>query len=215
MIQHIPDRLHLRKDQTSLRRLKVDRHDQHDQVSRADQITDQRGRRKKIIRTIFDQSLFEIRKESLSLLLPDAADGDNGADAILFQMLQKLRIRSPDVAFVDDNDNRSFPGLCLRKKTFFRFSPVPRLAENNDNICAVEHFAAFPDSQFSEFRPVVDSGCIKKNHRSDREQFHRFFHHIGRCSRAGGGDRHILSGNQVQKTGFPDIGPAEQCYLKS
>ena len=50
VVEQVADRLHLRQDQAALGRLLVDRHHQHDQLARAHEVAEQRGRVENVLR---------------------------------------------------------------------------------------------------------------------------------------------------------------------
>ena len=119
--------------------------------------------------------------------------------------LQHGRIRRAQIGFVDDDDDRR--GVLFRRVNDVIFEVIPRarFGQQHDDISAGEGAPRPLDPQPADLRSVVKSARIEEIHRPERQQFHRFFHHVRRRPRRGGNQRHVLPGNQVQKTRFADV----------
>ena len=103
----------------------------------------------------------------------------------------------------------------LRENGLFRRPPAFCFAENHCDIRPVEHAHAALDAFRTEFGNIVDSRGIKENDRTERQEFHRFFDHVGCRSGNRRRNRDVLSGNEVEKAGFAHIRASEQGYLQT
>jgi len=105
-VQQIADGLHLRQNQAALRRLLVNRHDEHGEFARANEVADEGRAVNEIRRRDLDQRLAQLQHSR-------AAHGRRAHHASFFsgQPGQQRRVRLARVHLIEHHDNRRRAGV--------------------------------------------------------------------------------------------------------
>ncbi|OPZ64319.1 MAG: hypothetical protein BWY83_03219 [bacterium ADurb.Bin478] len=209
MVQQIAKGLRLRQDNPSFGRFFINRDYEDDDISRANQIGGDNRIVDKIRRRLIQQGLSQcinaVTGESRRL---------NAGYLPACQRFKRLRQGRLNIGFVENGNSRYAAFFQFQQDCFFKLPPGS-VADNKAQIGAVEGLPSLIDAHLSQCTGIVNAGCVDKQHRPQRRQFHWFFHRIGGCAGLSGDDRHLLARDGVEQHGFADIAPPEKADMQS
>ena len=200
-IQHFAQNLHLRQYQPPFRRRQVNRHHQHHQVFRLNQVRCQR----RLVRQRF-QHLGHTPFQRVDAL---AGLCRNCHPVIKLHHRPVKFAKLPLVAEIKNRNKRNallrqFGKLCF---VFFR-KAVP--ADNQQyHIRAAQDFLCRLHALPPELAFVVQPRRVIKADRPDRYQLIRFRHRVGRRPQFVGNNRHLLPDDTVQKRRLSRVAVAD------
>ena len=88
--------------------------------------------------------------------------------------------------------------------------------ENEDgNIRLVQDATRSLDSEFAQGARIVKARRVDEEDGTERQQFHRFCHRVGRRTLFGGDDGDFLSRDGIDEAGFPGIAAAEKADVQT
>ena len=180
VVEGVADRLHLREDQPSLRRLLVDRHDQHHAAAGRNEVAEQRRRFDELLRHRFDQRRLESGEHPVALRGIAGGGGDGSDAAAAFaEPLEKFGGGGRGVAAVDDGEGADLPFPSGGEEFFLGFAPDAGGGDDHQHVGAVDRREGAFEPFGAERGTVVGTGGVEPQHRTEGQEFHRLFDDVG------------------------------------
>ena len=173
-VHEVADGLHLRQDEAAARGLLVDRHDQHGELARTDQVAEDGGVVDEVGRRRGQQRLAKVEHAAAQ-----RGGGAHDLGAAFAQPLLVSRRRARQVDLVEHDHGGDLARRELLEDHLFVVAPLAGRGDQHTEVGAFEDLQGAGGAQLAQGADVVDAGRVDEQHGTERQQFHGLLDRVG------------------------------------